>query len=668
MRNKTSQAQTLINAVAEGASLGYSGKGQAALAAGLLYANNPKTPYNDYYKQALQAVEEINKTAAKEHPWTYYGGNIAGGATLPWKNPFTGIAPKTVKGAATLGAGYGAASGVGHNIEGATIPEMLTGQNYDVSEDILSGLGGAGVGAAFGGGLQYLQNLPLIQQAGQVIGSKLKSITEPIKQAYQSINPSGRNISNATPERINALTTSEVPRGLELSEKFDVPLTRGELTQLPEHLIDEEMALRGWQGTPIMESGKQLQKNQRQTFEEALTDKVQNAIAEVKNVLGEKEGFIEKGTHARNAINELTSKAAAEKKIHGQAYQEAGRNEAIIDINHVREFPKYAENILQSKLAVTEKTAPQAYAQLEAFNTLFNKPVKEGEDVIGASVKSMEAWHQGLNQARSHNNRNADNKALNELSYIFNDYVDDIVENSLISGDANAWAKFREARGLAAQYFKKYGPGNNKDKAQNFINEIVTNAENGLELTNEQLVDRVFGSSEMGFDKASGAIMKRMQQMLSPEGYNQFKLEALQKILTPLRMERPQAGVYKKNLNRLLRQQPTLMKTLFKPQDISLMKDVGDLGMRIYTRPINRMNPSGTGEFIGKMRKLISSIPAAGQTVDLVAELAKIANRSKVSFNPETIKTRTLNPEKPLTKFKSGIAIGIPNTKSESEQ
>lgn len=633
-----------LQAIPRGISLGFSKYPQAALAAAALQLSGDQRPFSELYNLAQQAGVETTKKSQEEHPVANLLGELTGAAALPWKNPLTGVAPTTVKGSAALGAGYGALSGIGHNTQ--------------EGEGILSGLYGAVPGAAFGAGAQYLQNTPLAQKIGSGISEGFKKLKPSVMQSTKG-NP---NVSSNVTDDVGQQVTGSVAEGQDLSKKFGVPLTRGEHTQIPEHLLNEEMAARGWEGIPQMEAVKKFQENQTANFREAVNEKVQNALANITNKAGSEaeQGFVSKGTHAREAVKEITEAAKTEKKAVGQAYKEAGKEEAVFDIGAVRKFPEHAEDVLQRIEDVTESTAPETFSHIKSFTKLFNKkfPEEVGE-ITGADLKAMEGWRKGVSEARGyHDLRPSDKRGLGKLTKVYDDYVDDLVESALQSGDPKALDALKEARGIAARYYKKYGAGKKGDIGQNYIDNLVTRAENKVPVTDEQIVNEIFGASEIGFGPQAGAISKTLKSRLSTPAFNQLKLDALERILTPLKAERPSGVTYLKNLARLKKQNPTFMKTFFSGKDLTELNDIGKLAHRIYHRPINRMNPSGTGEFMGRINKLISSIPAVGQGYEVVKTLVNVANRQKTSFNPKHIESQIKYREKPLSIFKKAAVLG----------
>jgi len=92
----------------------------------------------DIYQQTRDIARQQNETASKAHPYANFAGNVAGLGWLPF--PSTSI--KQASGVSNgLGALYGAAYGLGNNVNGE--PMGILG---DMAK-------GAGLGALLGGGI-----------------------------------------------------------------------------------------------------------------------------------------------------------------------------------------------------------------------------------------------------------------------------------------------------------------------------------------------------------------------------------------------------------------------------------------------------------------------------------------------------------------------------------
>lgn len=133
---------------AQGASLGFAdeltGAGEAGL--DLLTGQGGDSSLMDLYRKHRDESRANYDAAAQANPMTSFAGNLAGGIAPGVLT--SGLAPavNTVKGAATLGAGIGAASGLGASNE-----ESLGGMAKDT-------LSGAALGGITGGAIQGVAN------------------------------------------------------------------------------------------------------------------------------------------------------------------------------------------------------------------------------------------------------------------------------------------------------------------------------------------------------------------------------------------------------------------------------------------------------------------------------------------------------------------------------
>jgi hypothetical protein len=163
---KTSGWDAALHGAATGISLGALPLLTAPIEAGIYKASGGKDSYGDFYSEALRASKAEEDLLQKEHPIAY-GAGEASSYLLPAAGSakLFGAASKVMKpaaksasllakigtGAARMGAGFGATEAA----QGLT--ESLQSGEGDISdalkETVIEGAKGAGMGAAFGGGL-----------------------------------------------------------------------------------------------------------------------------------------------------------------------------------------------------------------------------------------------------------------------------------------------------------------------------------------------------------------------------------------------------------------------------------------------------------------------------------------------------------------------------------
>jgi len=589
-----------LPAFAQGAAqtgtLGLNRKIQATIAAAFLQKTGHKGTFKELYTKALKAAPEIEAKNSEENPYATFAGQLAGGSILPWKTT-------SIKGGAGLGALYGGATGLGSNTEGDT--GKITG------DDLISAIGGAALGAPLGA-------------IGQGISNKFLSKKVPARK--------------------------EIESSIEQFEKYKVPYKKSDVTANPLDLAIEENALIGEYGAGNQANVKQFGKNQREAFEEATKDLHDKR-------LGGGEQFTEKGNQAAKVVEDLQQNAVAERAPINEAYKAAKEAVGALDINKVNEFPSIATNILQKDFTLSPANAPKAYSQLKAFKQLFGNA---GEGVTGVDFKGLESWRQGLNKAITGVERGGqDEVGVNALKNTFDDWMDNTLEKALISGDSKVLSKFKAARALSSQWMQKYY-GNGKDIGKNFVREMVENARQGNEpLTPEIIVNKIFGTSELGFNNQAASIVKELKTHIPYGAINQLRSEAGARLLKPLTKENPNVTTYLNNLNKFTTENHSLAKELFTPGQIKELQDFGEVARKIYGSKItSKLNPSQSGVFT-KLNKVL----------DKQFPWVKDIFRTPVVLNQSKLKSQLLAGEKynsPVSKAARGL-IPLANTESRGD-
>lgn len=578
-----------IQGVTQGATLGFNKKIEAALAATYIKAfrDDPRK-FSELYSAALKSAPQIEQAISDESPGANFIGQLAGGSALPWKST-------NYTGAALTGAGYGALAGIGGNVEGEV--GRPTGQ------DILGAVKGAAIGAPLG-------------VAGQAITNRF----------------AGRSPLDP-----------EISKNIEQFEKYNIPYNRSDVTGDPLHLLAEENASLGNFGSTTKGNALQFKENQRSAFDRAQTNLHDNT-------LGGGQPFVEKGRNASEVVSGLQEKALTERAPIKSAYDEAKQAVGTLDIKEVNKFPGVASRILQSpEVSLSPANAPKAYQQLSAFNQLFSK----GDDVVGVDFRGLETWRQGLNKAITGIEKGGqDEIGVNVLKDSFDDWIGNNIEKALISGDSKVLDKFKEARSLNQDWMKKYYGNNSKDVGKNFVRKMVENAREGAEpLTPEVIVNKVFGTSELGFNNEAASIIKELKKHVPEEAIDKLRSEAGSRLLKPLLKNTPNITTYNNNLSKFITENHSLRKELFTPEQVKELLDFGEVGRKIYGAKNNsRLNPSGTN-VREKLEKLANK--KYGWIADIFA-------KSPVEFNQKALKSELLKGEKIEKPLIKGLRGSVP--------
>lgn len=366
--------------------------------------------------------------------------------------------------------------------------------------------------------------------------------------------------------------------GLNLSNQFDVPLTYAELTNNPKDFLTEEV---------LRQKGdfnlNNLQQQQRQKYDEALKK------LNPSQPLTKGEGFTD---IASNIVNN----ADKERKAYQELYTRAKEGVAKVKTEDIKEFPKlikqdFAENVL------SQDNVPKTFRELQGLENILQD--------TNVDLKRLEAWKQGLNRSIRETEKGGQEEfALKQLSNKFDGFLDGVIEKALTEGDANTLNDFKKARSLASDYFQKYQAKNPTEYGKRFLEDIIDNARFSREpLTNEQLANKIFGASDLGFDKNSAGVVKELKKQISKEDFDLLKAEALRKLTTPLEKNQPNVLTYKNNLNKLLTNNKSLADELFSPKELETLQKFGKISEKIFTRQKGNVNPSGSAALFDALNK-----------------------------------------------------------------
>lgn len=494
--------------------------------------------FGETYAKGRDYLRNENKKAAEESPWAYGLGGLAGGVLNP-----IGRGVNSIKGAAGAGAMYGGLYGLGSSDTGTPL-------EFE-AENLLDAAKGAGIGAGTSG----------LLQAGIKGGGNL----------YNRLKPLG----------------SKNREALALSEKFNVPISLGQASQNTSQQLAEDILSGGARGSDAAGILNAFKDQQQNAFQEA--------VRSTRKQVGGGH-FTEKGASLKPATNKIIGTYNNEKQVANKAYDLAKEEVGFLKNKDVKKFSKFAKAKLAEE-ALAPENAPVTYAQLKAFDRIFNKAPK---GAIGVDFKRIEAYRQGLNRAYQASS-GQDTAGIKIIIDLFDDHVANIMERALIEGNSNILEQFKHARGLFSDLKSKYFANHETEFGKKFIQWLIENAEKSREpLTNAMISDRIFGANKYGFNKEAESIVKEIKNHIgenSPE-FEGLKLDAAQKVLKPLlgnkgkiNFNNPAVQTFKNNLS----ENKTFLKTILNDKDIKDLEDLGDLGSLLYQSRKSVVNPTGSG-------------------------------------------------------------------------
>lgn len=186
------------------------------------------------------------------------------------------------------------------------------------------------------------------------------------------------------------------------------------------------------------------------------------------------------------------------------AYAEAAKgNRAAISKEAVLGLPRRIQQSL-ADFAPNPSTTPAAAKTLEQIKTATESIAKMNEgSVAGVTLKALEIQRRIINNNIAAASNPADRAAVTKIKREFDTWLDEAVDTSLISGDPNALKALKEARGLRAEFGRRFEGGADTDR---FIAGLLDGSR-----TPEELVNIALGASQVS--KAGGArFIERLRQ------------------------------------------------------------------------------------------------------------------------------------------------------------
>lgn len=464
--------------LAQGITLNFAdeiGGGVKSLFTGEPYAQ-ARQEFQNRYNVAQQRSPLL--TGASEIAGSLAGG-VGGGLSMAYKAPRLAQALSQggrlarLSKAAGMGSIFGAASGAGAS------------QNMqDVPVNALSG----GILGAIGGGVGQTAAEGIEKVARQIV---------PNSNLVRQNNASGANryLSLFSPPSAidEARRLTKINSGLPVSE---IPLTAGQRTQNFEKQAFEQAGRRGAYGQRTREVISNFDSTQQAAIRNNL-----RSIAPVKSV--DEQG------NAVAIVEGLQNEAAKMKAAINQAYTAAKQsgNQAFITKNNVNDYlvsslnEHFKSNFVPLQDPALSFTS-HAYNKLQSITQ--PRPNKLGiTDEV--DINALENWRRNVSQTartiKNDPNKATDYKFLVDMRNQYDNFMDNVLENSLLSGDEKSINLYRNAINLRARYAKRF------ERSQT-INDLVFNGD----ITPESAVNLIYGSAALSGKKQAGQVVKDLYE------------------------------------------------------------------------------------------------------------------------------------------------------------
>jgi len=387
------------------------------------------------------------------------------------------------------------------------------------------------------------------------LGVEWKQMTQEFKDRLR--NEFIKGTAPASPEEAVLYTEAQ-------TLPVSVPLTRGMLSRDREAQILEDLAAKGVHG----DEAKQLVKDALEAAEKAL----QANVPAIQGIITEGAPAIARGEGAMGAQVELLALRQAEKIVADNAYAAARAlsesTGATIPSNFFTGFGDYVMGVVTKSHALDD---PILQPLTGFLNKLKTYETKEG----GVAIRDLFDLRKQINTKMAGGKGNELSVALKTVIKELDSKIDDLMEASLSTGDDVVIQIWRDA----IQGYKTYaGRWKQKDLLDKITRtELNESGEVVLTVNQGDVANFIFNAGNLGFVTKKGLQrdLLKMKDKLSPESWNGLRQEVYLRLIQSSTRKGTEVEVTAsllKNVNTALRNNKSLMESIFNKEEIALIK------------------------------------------------------------------------------------------------
>lgn len=357
---------------------------------------------------------------------------------------------------------------------------------------------------------------------------------------------------------------------------YPVRLTRGE--------VSGDIAQQGREQSmkhatpPYTEEAQRIALEGERRAQQALSDNIDHLAGEVG---GQGQRSInEVGQGTGRAVEQLGKQHDAAKKVVDEAYKQARSTKAWVPAEATKQFLRDAKKkLIAAGFRPSEGKLGSLFAEIE--RRLKMKGIKS------FNLNQMEVWRKrAVRDADSLKVTDASQaKAIGDLKRMYDDFMQDALEKSLISGDDAALGAWRNATARHAEFAKLY-------RDNKLVNRFVKE-----ELTPEEATQILFGTAKLS-SKSKGMTIDALRKIKKSLGadsvaWNGLREEAMLRLLRNQPAEGFSAQKFVSAFDDAMTNGRTLMGELFNPQELQKLRKIRDVAKMTVPNP-RATNPSRT--------------------------------------------------------------------------
>ena len=318
-----------------------------------------------------------------------------------------------------------------------------------------------------------------------------------------------------------------------------------------------------------------------------------------------------------NAASRLTQQADDLRGQISAAYQRATElNRAAISRESVADVPQRMRAALR-EFDVNPATTPGAARTLEQIQNAARLMGNAPENVKGVTMRALETQRRVILNAQGTATNPADRAALGIIKREFDNWVDDAVENALVSGDAQALTAIKEARGLRAEFGRRFQGGAEADR---FIEGLLDGTK-----TPEELLNVALGASQVSKSSAARFIDRlRVAANNDPQVMGSLKSAHFERMMRGADGETLDMGRIVRNVKSMEYSNDSIIRALYSPQEWARVRTLASsLEPMVARGDLGRS--SGTAE---RMTRSLFHLLRGGPIVGTVFEGATAGRRT----------------------------------------
>lgn len=530
-----------------------------------------------------------------------------------------------------------------------------------VAEDVAAGQLGseqgidpvrAGINVVAGGSAEFAA--PFVNKLFNFIRTKLPfSPAELIKdgqltrQGRIALEKAGFNPDELPIEYVESAiqlsrTGGQIPSGKVVTES-GVPLSKGQATQNFDQLdLEERLRNQGNQAGQVIRSFDD--KQQSRLME--ITEDIQSELGQTRSTIQDKSSG---GALLKSSVNKQADELllAVDNAFESAATKNINLNRDGLDV-----LAAIPAEIRDSGNALSRELTPAALAALKKIERLAGKPRSEavkseisllnkqlfslkGDDGFNfikrqaierrlgrlqgtteSDLKSLDLMRRELGSLIKSGKNPADIRAAILIKRRFDESIDQAIDNTLFSGDSEALDLLLKARGLRADFGKRFQENTRRTRSGKVIADPggkVVETILQRSPSDEAVVDYVLGSARLLDVKTSDKVIDSILSATKndPQAASILKELTFRKMLaSSMQAKGFSPKKFASTFTDMMEKTPTTMKKIFSKEDIAIIRNFKNDALKTVS-PDNIKNPLRTADTLSRMMGM------AGQAIGL---------------------------------------------------